>query len=147
LISLQQNVVNFLYIFLPGWGLDEIWSSNLCSERFNVCFYSVQVKGFATPADVDEWLAANPMRCTGALHFHLGNSNSTLQRLGYGIQTNSTSKRKRGQYEDHTLKFQIPLQVAAEREIARYLLGGKSSIPLCFFGVSGNLFLSIWIHN
>lgn len=44
--------------------------------------------------------------------------------IGYGIQTNSTPLGKRGIFEDPTLKFQIPLQIAAEREIARSLLGG-----------------------
>ena len=96
-----------------------------------VCFLA-QVRGFATPAEVDQWLQANPLQCTGALHFILGNSssNSTVQRLGYGIQTNSTTNPKWGYYEDPTLKFQMPLQIAAEREIARHLMGGESSIHL-----------------
>ena len=99
---------------------------NLC-----VCFL-VQVRGFTTPAEVDQWLQANPLQSTGALHFILGNSssNSTVQRLGYGIQTNSTTNPKRGYYEDPTLKFQMPLQIAVEREIARHLMGGESSIHL-----------------
>lgn len=43
--------------------------------------------------------------------------------ISYGVQTNSTPVTKRGQFEDPTFKFQIPLQIAAEREIARSLLG------------------------
>ncbi|KAG9459221.1 hypothetical protein H6P81_003729 [Aristolochia fimbriata] len=78
-----------------------------------------KVKSFRTPAEVDVWLAANPMRCPGALHFV--ERNSTV--ISYGIQTNSTPVAKRGQFEDPTFKFQIPLQVAAEREIARTLIG------------------------
>jgi len=43
--------------------------------------------------------------------------------ISYGVQTNSSSESKRGQTEDPTFKFLVPLQVAAEREIARSLLG------------------------
>ncbi|XP_068647443.1 ABC transporter A family member 2-like [Aristolochia californica] len=78
-----------------------------------------KVKSFRTPAEVDAWLEANPMHCPGALHFV--ERNSTV--ISYGIQTNSTPVAKRGQFEDPTFKFQIPLQVAAEREIARTLIG------------------------
>ncbi|KAL7161469.1 hypothetical protein ACSBR2_042019 [Camellia fascicularis] len=46
-----------------------------------------------------------------------------LCTLHYGVQTNSTQIAKRNQNEDPTFKFQIPLQIAAEREIARTLIG------------------------
>lgn len=80
----------------------------------------MQVKSFRGPDDVDAWLTNDPMRCPGALHFV--ERNSTV--ISYGIQTNSTPLSKRGRFEDPTFKFQIPLQVAAEREIARSLIGG-----------------------
>ncbi|KAK9119373.1 hypothetical protein Scep_017466 [Stephania cephalantha] len=80
---------------------------------------SSKVKSFGTADEVDAWLLSNPMHCPGALHFV--DRNSTV--VSYGIQTNSTSVRKRGKAEDLTFKFQIPLQIAAEREIARTLLG------------------------
>ena len=60
------------------------------------------------------------MHCPGALHF-MEKSNTIIS---YGVQTNSTSVQKRGKYEDPTAAFQLPLQLAAEREIARYLIGG-----------------------
>ncbi|KAE8693904.1 hypothetical protein F3Y22_tig00110788pilonHSYRG00077 [Hibiscus syriacus] len=47
-----------------------------------------------------------------------GNESRAVDRI-----TNSTAMSRRGQYEDPILKFQIPLQVAAEREIARSLIG------------------------
>ncbi|ONM04752.1 ABC2 homolog 15 [Zea mays] len=78
-----------------------------------------KVLGFRTPDDVDAWLFQNPMRCPGALHFQ--DINAT--QIKYGIQTNSTPVARRGTYEDPTFKFQIPLQVAAEREMARLLIG------------------------
>jgi hypothetical protein len=80
----------------------------------------MQVQSFRTPSEVDSWLLSNPMRCPGALHFV--ERNATV--ISYGIQTNSTLVEQRGNYEDPTFKFQIPLQIAAEREIARYLIGG-----------------------
>ncbi|TKY73412.1 ABC transporter A family member 2 [Spatholobus suberectus] len=58
------------------------------------------------------------MRCPGALHFM--EKNDTV--ISYGVQTNSTSLQRRGKYEDPTFSFQLPLQLAAEREIARYLI-------------------------
>ncbi|ONK59385.1 uncharacterized protein A4U43_C08F5890 [Asparagus officinalis] len=82
------------------------------------------VKSFRTPKEVDTWLLDNPLRCPGALHFV--EKSSTV--ISYGVQTNSTSVAKRGQFEDPTFKFQIPLQIAAEREIARSLLGDPNFI-------------------
>ncbi|XP_024158019.1 ABC transporter A family member 2 [Rosa chinensis] len=80
---------------------------------------SVKVKSFKTKADVDVWLFSNPMYCPGALHFVERNASV----ISYGLQTNSTPLAKQGQFEDPTFKFQIPLQIAAEREIARSLIG------------------------
>lgn len=78
-----------------------------------------KVKSFRTSDEVDKWLFSDPMRCPGALHFI--ERNSTV--VSYGIQTNSTPVANRGHFEDPTFKFQIPLQIAAEREIARSLIG------------------------
>lgn len=78
-----------------------------------------KVRSFATEAEVDAWLLSNPMYCPGALHFV--EQNETV--ISYGVQTNSTAVQKRGKNEDPTFKFQIPLQIAAEREIARFLIG------------------------
>lgn len=80
-----------------------------------------QVQSFRTSDEVDDWLASNPMRCPGALHF----MDRNVSIISYGLQTNSTPLARRGIFEDPTFKFQIPLQLAAEREIARTLLAGK----------------------
>lgn len=77
-----------------------------------------KVRSFRNTSEVDEWLFSNPMQCPGALHFL--ERNATV--ISYGIQTNSTPVSRRGKFEDPTLKFQIPLQFAAEREIARSLI-------------------------
>ncbi|KAL3513213.1 hypothetical protein ACH5RR_025930 [Cinchona calisaya] len=80
---------------------------------------STKVQSFKTSSEVDEWLLDHPMHCAGALHFVERNS----AIISYGIQTNSTSVSRQGIFEDPTFKFQIPFQIAAEREIARYLIG------------------------
>ncbi|GMH31524.1 hypothetical protein Nepgr_033367 [Nepenthes gracilis] len=80
---------------------------------------SSKVKSFGTEEETDEWLFKDPLRCPGALHFR--QQNATF--ITYGIQTNSTAAKWKDRYEDPTFKFQIPLQIAAEREIARFLLG------------------------
>ena len=99
-------------------------------ETFVTVSSYVQVLSFRTSTEVDAYLFDNPMRCPGALHFM--DRNATV--IGYGIQTNSTPVARRGNFEDPTFKFQIPLQIAAEREIARSLLGGircDGAIVIC----------------
>ncbi|XP_051123316.1 ABC transporter A family member 2-like isoform X2 [Andrographis paniculata] len=63
-------------------------------------------------------MLSDPMKCPGALHFI--DRNATV--ISYGLQTNSTPLIRRGLFERPT-KFQIPLQLAVEREIARTLVG------------------------
>ncbi|CAI8597974.1 unnamed protein product [Vicia faba] len=81
-----------------------------------------KVKSFRDKGEVDKWLFDNPMQCPVAIHFLEKNASV----ISYGIQTNSTSVEKRGRYEDPTFSFQLPLQLAAEREIARFLIGDPS---------------------
>lgn len=100
--------------------------------------WCVQVRSFTKFDKVDEWLMANPLKTPGALHFE--ERNATV--ISYGIQTNSTPELNRGRFEDPTFKFQIPLQIAAEREIARSLIGGMHmcSESLCFWQKKKRLF-------
>ncbi|XP_057526863.1 ABC transporter A family member 2-like [Amaranthus tricolor] len=95
--------------------------SRILANNPNRPIPSSKIKSFATEAEVDAWLLSNPMYSPGALHFV--EKNATI--ISYGVQTNSTALQKRGRYEDPTLKFQIPLQIAAEREIARFLIGDR----------------------
>lgn len=72
---------------------------------------------------MDNWFLKNPLSCPGALHFEERNASV----ISYGIQTSTTQTQlgtKRDLGEDPTFDFQIPLQIAAEREIARSLIGG-----------------------
>lgn len=94
-----------------------------------VSLYYLQVQSFKTPNEVDIWLFNNPMHCPGALH--LSERNATM--ISYGIQTNSSFVPNWGKSEDPTFKFQIPLQLAAEREIARSLIGGNLQSLISFY--------------
>eukprot|EP00270_Netrium_digitus_P003854 TRINITY_DN1466_c0_g1_i1.p1 TRINITY_DN1466_c0_g1~~TRINITY_DN1466_c0_g1_i1.p1 ORF type:complete len:971 (+),score=291.84 TRINITY_DN1466_c0_g1_i1:469-3381(+) len=75
-----------------------------------------KVLGFDTPADADDWLLANPFRVMGALHFTVRADGA----VSFGVQTNTTARQVRGQYQDPTFLHMVPLQTAAEREIVRY---------------------------
>ncbi|KAJ1691633.1 hypothetical protein LUZ63_015788 [Rhynchospora breviuscula] len=116
--------------FIETPCFDFLWSGNT-STRISSLVQSImknnpgrpipanKIMSFETPEDVDVWLLNNPRRSSGALHFTV--QDSTV--ISYGIQTNSTAVARRADYEDPTFKFQIPLQIAAEREIARSLIG------------------------
>lgn len=86
---------------------------------FAMCM-NMQVRSFGTPDEVDAWLYNDPLRCPVALHF----VEKTGSVMGYGIQTNYTTTSIRGKSENPTLQFQIPLQIAAESELARSVLAG-----------------------
>lgn len=83
-----------------------------------------QVKSFSTKDDLNNWLLSDPMRTPGALHFV--ERNATV--ISYGVVTNTSTYIQVPRVpEDPTFKFQLPLQLAASREIARSLLGGSIS--------------------
>ncbi|CAG7888940.1 unnamed protein product [Brassica rapa] len=82
-------------------------------------FYDTKPAQRHRPEEVDAWFTSHPLHAPGALHFT--ERNATM--ISYGVQTNSSSAPKRGQTEDPTFKFIVPLQIAAEREIARFLIG------------------------
>ncbi|XP_056686465.1 ABC transporter A family member 2 [Spinacia oleracea] len=80
-----------------------------------------KVKSFGTQKETDAWFLDNPARSPGALH--IVDRNTTV--ISYGIQPNS-SVLYIVPFQQIFLKFQIPLQIAAEREIARTLIGDQS---------------------
>ena len=76
---------------------------------------------------------------------------------GFGLQINGTEKTKRGITEDINFRTALPLQVAAEREIARLLSGNPALswdvgfepfahpaiLPLSIVGASSPIFLLV----
>jgi len=119
------------YIQLPCY--DFIWSGskssrilslvdNIMKNNPNRPIPDNKVLQFDTPTAVDAWLLENPMRCYGTLYLEERGASV----IGYGIQTNSTTIYFKGRYSDPNFSYGIPLQAAAEREIARTLLGNSS---------------------
>ncbi|KAJ6374148.1 hypothetical protein OIU78_029785 [Salix suchowensis] len=119
------------YVKMPCF--DFAWSGNDSSRIGNIVtaimknnpnrqIRSDKVKSFRTEEELDDWLFRNPMQVPGALHF----VDVSPSLITYGLQTNSTPVIRRGHYEDPTFKFQIPLQIAAEREIARSIIGAPT---------------------
>uniref|UniRef100_A0A2P2KTL6 ABC transporter family protein n=1 Tax=Rhizophora mucronata TaxID=61149 RepID=A0A2P2KTL6_RHIMU len=120
-----------LYIKFPCF--DFLWSGNDSFRVRNIvrsimannpgrAIPSSKVMSFTTKEEVDEWILNNQNRVPGALHFR--ETNATF--ISYGLQINSTVATKRGHFEDPTFKFQIPFQVAAEREVARSVIGDSN---------------------
>lgn len=92
------------------------------------------MKSFESKGEVNQWIIKNPLSSPGALLFEEKNSSV----ISYGIQTSTTRTQlgklatgKSDYGEDPTFDFQIPVQIAAEREIARSLLGG-TVLFMCF---------------
>ncbi|KAK0587262.1 hypothetical protein LWI29_020149 [Acer saccharum] len=87
-----------------------------------------KVKSFKTKGEVNNWFIKNPLSSPGALHFEERNASV----ISYGIQTSTTQSQLENNPlnlpEDPTFDFQIPLQIAAEREIARSLVGDPNFI-------------------
>ncbi|CAL1368223.1 unnamed protein product [Linum trigynum] len=119
--------------FLRKPCFDFVWSGN-GSARLNRIVRGImannpgrriaaaKVKSFRTKKEVDSWLFANQIHCAAALH--LGEVNATV--ITYGLQANSSDpNRMLGSRwsTNPASEFLIPLQAAAEREIARSILG------------------------
>ncbi|KAG8366122.1 hypothetical protein BUALT_Bualt17G0043000 [Buddleja alternifolia] len=80
---------------------------------------SDKVKSFQTKKEMVQWIIDNPSRTPGALYLEV--MNETI--IAYGTKTDSVSSRIGRKVEDPTFKFQMPLQLAASREIGRSLVG------------------------
>jgi ABC-type multidrug transport system ATPase subunit len=93
------------------------------------------ILGFTSIAEANTFLAANPERVLGGVHFLLDANtgpNATATEvpaaggapldLNYVLQVNSTIKYFKAKFQDPTFFSAVPIQVAAEREIARYQL-------------------------
>ncbi|CAH2043967.1 unnamed protein product [Thlaspi arvense] len=117
-----------LFVRLPCY--DFLWSGNQSRRVTDIVsaimtnnpgrpIPSNKVQSFKGPEEVDSWLLSHPLQVPGALHF--AEMNASV--ISYGVQTNSSSVKRRGRVEDPTFKFLVPLQIAAEREIARSLIG------------------------
>lgn len=75
------------------------------------------VLGFPDLDATNAWLSNHSEQSLGAYHFSLNGTTG----INYLLQVNSTMRLFAGNYQDPTFFSQVPLQVAADREIARLL--------------------------
>ena len=74
-----------------------------------------RVKGFETLDAANSWLLDNPERTSGGLHFN----EASPTTIDFVLQINSTVKFFRGKAQNPVDFIGMPLQAAAQREIAR----------------------------
>lgn len=77
------------------------------------------VLSFPNITAANAWMAEHPEQTMGGLHFITDLADSP-SGIGFVLQSNSTVKYFRNRFEDPNFYYQVPLQVAAERESARY---------------------------
>ncbi|KAL0019978.1 hypothetical protein WJX79_005180 [Trebouxia sp. C0005] len=85
-----------------------------------------KVMGFADRVAANNFMTLNPNKVTAAVHLDV----TSAEAVGFTLQTNSTPKFFKGKYQDSLTMFELPLQVATEREIARqqYILAGQQPL-------------------
>ena len=88
-----------------------------------LAFADKDVRGFDTPEALDAYMLANPEIVQAAVHFSPAGATSLTddKNIAYSLQTNSTVRFYRGQFQSPNYFVQLPLQVAVEREAAREL--------------------------
>ncbi|KAL3716500.1 hypothetical protein ACJRO7_008146 [Eucalyptus globulus] len=106
---------------------DFVWSGNK-SARIAGIVSTVMANNPGRPIPSSKWMrGCIVIVCPGALHF----TEMNISIIQYGIQTKSTPVKKRVIFEDPTFKFHIPIQIAAEKGIARSLIGDWTCSLLC----------------
>jgi len=83
-----------------------------------------RVRGFGDRSAVDAFLSEQWGTVPAAIHFDTQLPPFDGSVVGYTLQTNSTVSFFKGKFTHPNLDHQLPLQVAAEREMLRRLSGG-----------------------
>jgi len=93
-----------------------------------------RIRGFSDAMAIDEYLTANPETTPGAVIFQEEMLGDQLSRMDFTLQFNSTPKFFKGNFQDPNMFFQMPMQMAVEREIHRYFrqLNGLSTDNLAW---------------
>ncbi|DBA85756.1 TPA: hypothetical protein ACH3X1_005317 [Trebouxia sp. C0004] len=81
-----------------------------------------RTKGFGSMSEADAYLFANPQTTLGAVHFNV----TDAQHISFTLQSNSSTNWFKGHYQNPNTYFQLPLQMAVERETARHLANGSN---------------------
>lgn len=74
-----------------------------------------RVKAFDGLSSANEWLLSNPERTLGGLHFNVLDATN----IALTLQGNHSAKVFRGEFQDPNYFFEMPLQVATQREMSR----------------------------
>ena len=74
-----------------------------------------RVEYFDDRDKINQWFLANPERALGAVHFNVSND---MKWIDFTLQTNSTVKYFKDDFQDPNFFFQIPLQNAIQRAVA-----------------------------
>lgn len=94
---------------------------------------------------IQEYLLANPDAALAAVHFVYDNLTAVPNTLnGFLLQTNTTTKFFKGNYQNPNLFIQIPLQSAVHREIARYFMAPANSVAAA--SLSWNVGVAVFAH-
>lgn len=80
-----------------------------------------RVLGFDTPEEVDDWMRANPERVLSAVHFEILED----KVVQFGIQTNSTPRFFKNEFQHPNEFVRLPLQHAVQREVVREMIRAK----------------------
>lgn len=67
--------------------------------------------------EIDDWMLKNPEASLGAVIFFLSQN---LKKIDFTIQSNSTTKYFKNEFQHPSFFFQVPMQIALEREISRF---------------------------
>eukprot|EP00878_Enallax_costatus_P026229 GHUV01028120.1.p1 GENE.GHUV01028120.1~~GHUV01028120.1.p1 ORF type:complete len:192 (+),score=47.97 GHUV01028120.1:1765-2340(+) len=86
----------------------------------------LQVIGFASRQDAEDYMMANPETTLGAVHFDVNNS-TAIPKINYMIQSNSTVKSFKGNRQSPITFFALAIQAAVSRAASKllYTLSGR----------------------
>eukprot|EP01026_Neomeris_dumetosa_P039658 TRINITY_DN3260_c0_g1_i6.p1 TRINITY_DN3260_c0_g1~~TRINITY_DN3260_c0_g1_i6.p1 ORF type:complete len:980 (-),score=135.90 TRINITY_DN3260_c0_g1_i6:302-3241(-) len=84
-----------------------------------------KVRGFETPEDTDEWLLDNPETVQAALHFRMDDYTDPTF-IDFIVQFNTSVKFFRSSFQDPQEFIQLPIQLAAHREVTKYFLAQQN---------------------
>eukprot|EP00798_Chlamydomonas_sp_ICE-L_P014423 gene14423-20429_t len=91
----------------------------------------IKATGYATSDAAQAFLLANPDYAIGAVHFSYDGNESVASNTdlkGFVIQTNTTVKFFKGDFQDPNQFVQLPLQSAVHREIARWYMAADPAL-------------------
>lgn len=123
-IYIQLPCLTFIYAPKGDPDVEKVVAAIMSSN--SPAIPANRVQGFANSDAMDAYLFANKQTVSAGVEFFpKRDTTSALLGIDFGLQLNGTVKYVRGEFEDPNFYIQMPLQVAVERSIARYLYTNK----------------------